>query len=156
MDLTNLTDKDLENFRCYPKRSLKRPKEHSQYGHTEQDYTLIDDNKRNCSLYVRQNERIKNNFSCGILVILDNGEKLTLARYNGNDHPHLNPIEKTRFIDQYHIHLATERYIAFGKKPDKYAEITNRYATLKGALNCLVTDYHIAGIETEPDQADLF
>lgn len=152
----NFTDADLLKFRNNPKRVNKKSKERSLDGHSEQDMSLTDTDGNQYNLFIRQNERMKNNFSCGILVVLDNGEKVTLARYNGNDHPHFNPIEKTRFSNESHIHVATERYIAAGRKSEHYAETTDRYTTSKGALHCLVMDYHIAGIETESEQTELF
>lgn len=152
----DFTDIDLENFRKTPKHVTNRPKEHSLQGRTEIDYLLTDGDGNKYSLYFRQNERIKNNFSCGLLLMLESGEKVTLARYNGNDHTHFNPLEKTRFSNQCHIHRATERYMAIGRKSEKYAETTTRYSTIKGALHCLVVDYHIVGITTEAEQPELF
>ncbi len=62
-----------------------------------------------------------------------------LRRYDGK-HVHYNPIEKQRFHD-FHIHVATERYQLFGtKEEDKYAEPTDRFSDLTGALGCLLDD----------------
>lgn len=62
-----------------------------------------------------------------------------LRRYDGK-HIHSNPIEKQRFND-FHIHIATERYQNYGtKEEDKYAEPTNRFFDLAGALQCLFKD----------------
>lgn len=152
----NFTDVQLLALRATPKVAKGRAKQRSLSGHAEQDYALSDAQGNQYSLYVRQNERIANNFSCGLLLITPNGEKLTLTRYNGDDHTHCNSLEKVKFSNQCHIHIATERYILAGQKAEKYAEPTNRYQTLQGALHCLVSDYNIAGIKTQPDQPNLF
>ena len=51
--------------------------------------------------------------------------------------------------------MATERYQAFGEeKEDAYAEVTDRYGDLRGALDCLLKD---CGFSLAPGGApDLF
>lgn len=152
----NFTDAELLKLCDICKIINKKSKERSLNGHSGRDFSLSDTEGNQYVLFIRQNERIENNFSCGLRLVLNSGEKVTLARYNGSDHPHFNPIEKTRFSNESHIHIATERYIAIGRKSEHYAETTNRYTTSKGALHCLVMDYHITGIETEAEQTELF
>jgi hypothetical protein len=62
-----------------------------------------------------------------------------LRRYNGRSHEHTNRIEGITFYD-FHIHTATERYQELGCAEEHYAETTNRYADLSGALQCLLRD----------------
>lgn len=62
-----------------------------------------------------------------------------LRRYNGKSHYHSNPIENTRFRD-FHIHTATARYQLRGPKEEHFAEVTNRYADVDGAIDCLLDD----------------
>jgi hypothetical protein len=70
--------------------------------------------------------------------------------YNGNNHEHTNRIEKTKFTG-YHIHLATERYQLVGGDEDGYAETTDRYYDVHGALQCLVDDCACTGsLGSEP------
>ncbi|MDE0397110.1 MAG: hypothetical protein OXL96_04825 [Candidatus Poribacteria bacterium] len=40
----------------------------------------------------------------------------------------------------YHIHFATERYQERGYDEETYAEETDRYNNLEGALQCLIQD----------------
>ena len=61
-----------------------------------------------------------------------------LCRYNGK-HEHTNTIEDERFRD-FHIHIATERYQRRGSREDHFARMDNRYATLDGAIECLLMD----------------
>jgi len=62
-----------------------------------------------------------------------------LRRFNGKSHEHTNKIEGTRFYD-FHIHQATQRYQESGLREDAFAEPTNRYQDLHGALRCLIED----------------
>ena len=82
------------------------------------------------------------------IVALD-GSRLTLARYNGPGHEHGDILYRP------HIHRATEKAIASGRKPEREAEETGRYQTLDGALACLLEDFSIAGLRAEHDHPRL-
>lgn len=99
-------------------------------------------------LYLRDNRNSlkRSNFSCGLIWVSPATERLTLCRYNGDSHCHVNLLEKEEIVHQYHIHLATERYITAGLKPEAYAVPCNAYTTLAGALKCLADDWHITGL----------
>ncbi len=62
-----------------------------------------------------------------------------LRRCNGKSHEHTNLIEKQTFYE-FHIHMATERYQREGENEDWYAEPTDRYGDLSGAIDCLIAD----------------
>jgi hypothetical protein len=62
-----------------------------------------------------------------------------LRRYNGNSHEHTNVIEKNSFTT-FHIHTATARYQKLGLKEDTYAEPTDRYRDVNGAICCMLED----------------
>ena len=80
-----------------------------------------------------------------------NGETLTLKRYNGSSHNHPNKLENVKLGYNCHIHIATEKYILANRKAEGFAEVTDRYDSLEGALHCLVNDCKISGINTLPD-----
>lgn len=61
-----------------------------------------------------------------------------LRRYNGL-HEHTNKLEVVTFRT-FHIHYATQRYQEAGFDIDAYAEATDRYTTLDGALELLLDD----------------
>ena len=61
-----------------------------------------------------------------------------LKRYNGN-HEHTNTIEDEK-VSGFHIHTATERYQVNSVREEDYAEPTERYADVNGALKCLFAD----------------
>lgn len=99
---------------------------------------------------------MESGFSCGLSWVTPGGETLTLLRYNGGAHQHVNKMEAEQLERVCHIHRATERYIKAGKKAEGFAEATTKFSTLKGALHCLVIDANIKGISTEPDMPVLF
>ena len=78
---------------------------------------------------------------------------LRLKRYNGKSHEHTNPIERQTFYD-FHIHTATERYQLSGNREDSFAEVTDRYANVDQAVECLFEDCGFI-VPDEP-QASLF
>jgi len=80
-------------------------------------------------------------FSAILRAYVTGGADVRLRRYNGKAHWHTNRIEREpRFYD-FHIHRLTERYQArVGYKPDGFAERTDRYGDLRGAVDCLFED----------------
>lgn len=100
-------------------------------------------------IYQRENIQDEADFSCGIVHVALDGSRLTLARYNGSGHEHGDILYRP------HIHRATEKAIASGRKPEREAEETDRYQTLDGALACLLEDFSIAGLRAEHDHPRL-
>lgn len=104
-------------------------------------------------VYVRQNLRIPEGFSCGLLYVPPYGEPVTLTRYNGSDHEHANPLDGGGPMPAAcHIHRATERYMVAGRKAEHFAESTDRYSDLEGAIRALILDCNIKGLsDNYPD-----
>ncbi|TCT10953.1 hypothetical protein [Paralcaligenes ureilyticus] len=151
-----MTDEEIDRLLTLPKTVLNpRARGKIERGARKINYDLSSDAGR-FSLYIRQNVRISFNFSCGLLYFGQAGaEKITLARYNGSDHPHANAIEESgRTIHGCHIHKATARYIAAGMKPESYAELTSRYTDLRGAIVALVDDCRITGLPSSLTETD--
>lgn len=152
-----LTDHQIAQLKAMPKR-IKNPRAKAK---TEGRRELVNyDVESQCGLWIfrvykRQNTIFPNDYSCGISVVPRSSEVVTLARYNGDSHEHGNELEGTVFKYLPHIHVTTERYIMAGRKPDTYAEPTERYSTLDGALHCLLADWNIFGLETETDNFEL-
>lgn len=143
-----LTDEQIKHLLTVPKRTTSpNARWRPQRGSRQRNYDLeSEDGTLRFSLFLRQNERIKNSFSCGLLYLHAGGDRVTLARYNGSDHQHYNPLDGTRSDNHCHIHRATERYMAAGRKSEHYAESTNRYSDLDGALRAIIEDCSISGI----------
>jgi hypothetical protein len=87
------------------------------------------------------NKKYPSDFSVILAVVNPKkGADFRIRRYNGmHKRPHNNKIEKQK-IYGYHIHSATERYQERGYDEEAYAEKTDRYNNLKGALHCLIQD----------------
>ncbi len=109
----------------------------------------LPDKEAGFSVYQRQNLDDLSDFSCGISYHPPGAPSLTLARYNGPSHEHGDIAYRT------HIHRASERAIAAGKKPESEAEETNRFETLEGALACLMQDYNLTGLKAQHDKPKL-
>ena len=157
MGYESLTDEQIVLLLTADKRVTNPASKNSiKPGHNQRNYKVLSNDGHEYTMYVRQNQRIDDDFSCGLLWHMPSGELLTLVRYNGSSHFHPNHIEGTELAFVCHIHTATERYINAGRKPESYAEETNRYTTVDGALHCLANDCRITGLNTTPDHPDLF
>ena len=159
MAFESLTDKKIETLLKSSKR-LTNPTARGKEieGRKQINYKAVSEDgfEHQFEIYLRQNLRVgmEDDFSCGISWIASNGELITLMRYNGPSHNHPNQIEQTSTGYNCHIHRATERYIKANKKPEGFAEATDRYKTVNGALHCLVEDCNISGIKTERDEIE--
>ena len=152
MNIKPYTDTALDDLRSMPKRVTnpgarwsEKPKVNP--GHRQRIFQAYgrEDQHDRFSIYMRQNLSDESGFSCGISYLPRGGRSLTLARYNGPGHVHGDIIYRT------HIHRATERAIAKGKKPESHAEETDRFTTLQGALACLIEDFNIVGLGAKHD-----
>jgi len=145
----------LRNCSRAPSASKTPQAREKQEGkHLRRDYRVVsDDGEHHFALFTRQSTRIAEGFSAGLLWHAKTGEEVILLRCNGSDHPHPNALERERIEFQYHVHLATERYIQANRKPEGYAEETQAYRTLAGALHHLAQRAHIQGLQTQPDKA---
>jgi hypothetical protein len=99
-------------------------------------------------VYLRQSELNVMDFSVILGYRLPNVHTVFRLRYNGK-HQHTNVLEKQTFYD-FHIHTATLRYQAPGFKEDHFAEKTGRYASLDGAIQCLIADCGFETFERTP------
>lgn len=91
---------------------------------------------------LRQNKNTVTDFSA-ILAYQEKGanQDFKLRRYNGR-HEHTNKLEKRKFFD-FHVHYATQRYQDAGRAEESYAEPSDRYSDIRGALTCLIQDCNI-------------
>lgn len=156
MAFESLTDARIDTLiKCL--KHLKNPqaRKKAKEGHEQVNYRVeaLDGSGHEFEIYIRQNlrEGMEDDFSCGISWVAPNGETLTLRRYNGPNHNHPNHLEQEKLGWTCHIHMATEKYIKANRKAEGYAEATDRYCTLEGALHCLVHDCTVKGITTTPD-----
>jgi hypothetical protein len=148
-------DKITELLNCPKHLTNPQTRNKQKDGHEQVNYKVIaiDGSGHEFEVYKRQNlvHGMEDDFSCGISWVAPNGETLTLKRYNGPSHDHPNHLEKVNLGYNCHIHKATEKYIKANRKAEGFAEVSNRYSTVEGALHCLITDCRITGIQTTPD-----
>ena len=150
------TEEELDTLRAMPKRiddpdSCWSKKPVGAPSHWQRSFKARGggDEQPIFEIYQRQNIQDDTDFSCGIVHVALDGSRLTLARYNGSGHEHGDILYRP------HIHRATEKAIASGRKPEREAEATDRYQTLEGALACLLEDFRIAGMRAEHDHPRL-
>ena len=147
------TDGELDSLRSAPKR-VTNPGARwvTKPGHQQRNFQVagLEDEAVRFAVYLRQSEQDEGDFSCGIAYLPRGGSRLTLARYNGSSHAHGDIAYRP------HIHRATARAIAAGKKPESEAAETDLYTSIDGAFRCLILDFQIKGIAVPPpDQATL-
>lgn len=148
-----LTDEEISRLIGLAK-SVTNPRARliEKRGSAQVNYEAVAETGERFRVFVRQNVRITEAFSCGLLFLSSSGESVVLARYNGSDHPHSNPLESTNMMaPACHIHRATERYMLAGRKAEHFAEETDRYVNADGALAALVKDCNIGGLFDDND-----
>ncbi|HEY2435321.1 MAG TPA: hypothetical protein VGI12_21810 [Vicinamibacterales bacterium] len=139
-----LTDPEIAILIAEPKplpanfltRSVPKPKR----GHKESELAIDGSADSKFRLIFRM--ALFNQLDFSVILAVDipgHSGSFRLRRYNGKSHEHTNRIEGDR-IYGFHIHMATERYQAFGAAEDGYAELTDRYSDFQTALQCLVSD----------------
>ena len=146
------TDGELTELRSLPKQIVnpgarwsEKPRERPAYRQRTFQASGQQDEEARFSVYQRENLKDESDFSCGILYLPTGSPSLTLARYNGPSHVHGD------IAYQSHIHRASERAIAAGKKPESEAEASDRFQTLEGALACLMQDFNVTGLDAQND-----
>jgi len=148
------TEAELDALRSMTKRVTNpgaRWSDKPGHGDKQRNFQVRggDDDGEGFGIYQRQNLNDRYDFSCGISYLPRGGKSLSLARYYGPSHIHGD-------IDyQPHIHRASERAIAAGKMPDREATATDRFDSIEGALNCLIEDFNVTGLNPH-DQLTLF
>lgn len=159
----SLSDEEISRLISLKKTIVNpRARRKVQRGSEQQNFKVESECGQSFVLYTRQNKRVEESFSCGLKYCHPEGKHkdVTLCRYNGSDHVHENPLDGYGKIhEQCHIHKATQRYMEAGRKAEHYAETTNRYHNLRGAVLALHEDCNIesAPNSSEPDvQADLW
>lgn len=101
MAFESLTDEKIKELLSCAKRLINpNARIKIKDGHQQINYkaTALDSSNHDFEIYTRQNKRdgMEDDFSCGISWLAPNGETLTLKRYNGASHQHMNHLEKDK------------------------------------------------------------
>lgn len=157
MSIRRYTDEEIGALRSAPKQVVNpgarwSDKPRARPSHRQRGFQASgrQDEDVRFSIYQRQNLVDECDFSCGIVHLPPGGDPLVLARYNGPSHAHGDVVYRA------HIHRASERAIAAGRKPESEAEETDRFKTVEGALACLIEDFNVSGLTVRPDEPRLF
>jgi len=131
----------LEELKTLPRdyvRHLKVVKK-SRMQYSQAELPVTGELGSEFKVVIRKNLHDPLDFSV-ILVYLprEEGKGFILRRYNGK-HIHKNHLEGNELHD-YHVHMATERYQQAGLKPEGYAEVSDGYASVQQATECLFRD----------------
>lgn len=142
-----LTDKEIKDLflekktlpKDYPQRLKTKPKTGAK--HEERELTIPGDSGNTFAITLRKNRLDFKDFS----IILryrnpDSGIWHNLVRYNGK-HAHTNSIEGDSFND-FHRHLATQRYQEAGLRIESYAEVMKTYTTFEEATKAFIKDFN--------------
>jgi hypothetical protein len=158
MSLEALTDAQIAALLGCQKRVVNpAARERTEGKHLRRDFRVLStDGRHEFVLFTRQSTVLANGFSAGLRWLSKAGEEVMLLRCNGSDHPHSNVLEAVRLPSVCHVHTATEKYIVAGKRSEGFAQPTTAYSTLAGALHEVTRIANIAGINTKPDEHDLF
>lgn len=158
MDIS-LSDERIAELIAMPKRVVNpKARQVSDAKHLKCDYKVVSvPGDEEFTVFVRQHSEMLDDFTAGLKWHAATGEAVILMRCNGASHPHKNHIEGTRFsLGHYHVHKATERYIEKGYESEHFAEITNEYTSVEGALHRLCAECNISGLDTTPESFSLF
>ena len=139
-----LTDADIARLlaerKPLPADYQTRLQLRAKIGHKEREMDVTGVAGSGFQLIVRQSTINPLDFSVVLAYSIPKSSVLfRLRRYNGRSHEHTNRVEGITFYD-FHIHTATERYQEAGYAEEHYAEPTDRYADLSGAIQCLIQD----------------
>lgn len=143
---------ELDELISCPKQVVDPPRKElrSERGYLRNDMTLGSrDGEWRFSVFMRVNERFPENFSVGLIYNpRDEPGDLTLLRCNGPHGEHDNsPIEDPQPHFGYHIHRARADVINAGLLPQKFAELTDAYASFPEALHHFLRLANIVGAE---------
>lgn len=145
-----LTDGDIAGLLRLPKSGTSAAQRRdSKAAHLEVNLDLLGPAGERFRLLIRRHKTTPEDFTCGVQHILSDGTVLFLKRYNGCTHPHRNHLEKSEFGRDFHVHTLTARYLESPHKAEGYAETTNAYRDLRGAVALCIRECHIVGLTTD-------
>ena len=158
MAIDNLTEAQITDLiTCQKGVERATTKSRREGKHIRRDFVARSaDGRHEFVIFTRQSTVIEESFSAGLRWKSKTGEDVILIRCNGSGHEHFNAIEGERFSGMHHVHVATERYASAGRRIESFARAERAYRTLSGALHHLVQLANVSGLDSKPDDLDLF
>lgn len=153
------SDEEIQSLISEPKQiaiplSQIGAKYREKRGHKEYDLAIPRVDGSQFNVKIRQS--LENPLAFSVILAFvpkTKSEWFILRRYNGKNHRHGNKLENESPFYDFHVHTATERYQREGMNKETYAEVTEEYSDLNGAIRSLISDCNI--VSTDP-QSDLF
>lgn len=108
------------------------------------DIPLLADCDESFHIFIRESIDDPFDFTAALCVALQDGGRVNLMRCNGRHGSHKNIIENEWLEDACHVHIATSRYIQRGLNAEGFAQQTEDYFSVEGALVCLLNRCNIA------------
>lgn len=131
----------IQESKPLPSDYQSRLKLRQKRGHRQGELAVQGEDGHEFHIILRQSLIDPLNFSAILGVTVPGTNRIfRLRRYNSKSHPHSNRLEKADMFYSFHIHQATERYQEAGWDEEAYAESTDRFADLHGAIKCMLQD----------------
>ena len=114
-------------------------------GRYESEVDLTGANGTRFRIIVSQRHQNTDDYTIILLLNSTTRPRFRILRYDGSGHDHSNTLEGNLIVSKPHIHRATERYqiATHNRRPDGYAEETQRYQNLAGAWDCFRVDVNL-------------
>ena len=96
------------------------------------------------TVFMRSNKDFNENFSIGLRFIPDDDpSSIVLLRFNGKHGEHTDDLISPHPHYNYHIHQTTQASIDSGYSPEKYATVTDKYASYEQAMTFFIKKVRI-------------
>ena len=141
-----LSDKEIEDLVLEPKgipEGLSPLRKLTQHGmHERKDFQVESKNNSGNEFTIMVRRSMLNPLDFSVILgykVPGTNMIFRLRRYNGSNHDHTNPLERTA-LTGFHVHKATERYQRQGAREDTFAEITSGHSSLDTAIRALLRE----------------
>lgn len=117
----------------------------NRVGRDESEVDLTGANGTRFRIIVSRRHQNADDYTIILLLNSTARPRFRILRYDGSGHDHSNTLEGNLIVSKPHIHRATERYqiATHNRRPDGYAEETQRYQNLAGAWDCFRVDVNL-------------
>ncbi|TSA24478.1 hypothetical protein D4R71_06990 [bacterium] len=122
--------------------SVDRKEFRIEQGHKKNDFKLLsEDKKHSFSVFMRINEKFRENFSIGLVYHPIIEKSIMLFRCNGPHNHKERPNSECH--KSYHYHFEVEENITNGLNPMDHSEIVEEYATFREAFQFFIKHCNI-------------
>ena len=137
LNLRKYSPDDIDRLLGCPKKITKPPRKEmkAERGSLRNNLELISvDGSDRFSVFLRQNERLKEGFSIGLKYHPADGQSFNVFRCNGPHGNHLDIKREGHSHYHYHIHMVDVNSLNDGFILERSAEMTDGYASFEEAI----------------------